>query len=627
MAVESAAASLPAKMALIGALGVGAQWLAWRLQWPAIVLMSLAGLIVGPLAAATFGAPILDPATDFGELLRPLIAVAVALILFEGGLALDFEEIRGRARMIRRFTTVGAPVAWLLGTLAAHYLAGLPWDIALLFGGLLVVTGPTVIMPLLRQAKLAGRPAAVLKWEGIVNDPVGALLAVTVYEAIVFVADGRSWLDAAFYLLLAASLGAVLGIVSGIALATIFRRGLVPEFLKVPIVLAAVLGCFALADSVAHETGLLAVTAFGMTMANARLASITDMRRFKESIVTLLVSGVFVILTATLTPQTIAGLDWRAAAFVAAMLLIVRPVSVLAASWGTDMSWRERALVGWIAPRGIVAVAVAGFFAAELAAMGRVEAERLVPLTFAMVFATVILHGFTIKPLAKRLGLAQTGPEGVLVVGANPWALALAKALKELDYPVTVADTNWRRLRQARFDGLDTYYGEILSEAAEHKLDHAKYGWLIAATSNDAYNALVCTEFAPEMGRHRVYQLSTTDEDQDAKAIAFTARGRTLIARGRTFDGLASAWWKGARFRSTKLSEEYDLERYLAERPEGTDLVAERGPKGALTLLGPNVKPKGGPGAVIVSFGLKAEEDAAPEGAGKDASGAGKAVA
>ncbi|MGD2133796.1 MAG: sodium:proton antiporter, partial [Maricaulaceae bacterium] len=561
--------------------------------------------IVGPLAALVLGAPIIDPERDFGELLRPIVALAVAVILFEGGLALRASELRDASKAVRRLIVFGAAIGWLLGALAARYAAGLPWDIAALFGGLMVVTGPTVILPLLRQSKLSGRPAALLKWEGIVNDPVGALIAVLVFEVIRFSTEGRGWLDAAWEIAVAATLGGLLGLAVGLLLAWAFRKGHVPEYLKAPVILAAVLACYVAANSLADEAGLLAVTAFGVTLGNARLASIDEMRRFKETIATLLVSGVFVILTASLTPEVIAQLDWRVAAFVAVMMFAVRPATVWTATIGAGLNWRERALVGWIAPRGIVAVAVAGFFAAELDALGREEGAMLIPLAFAMVFATVIAHGFTIKPLARRLNLSAKGPEGVLVVGASPWSLELAKAVKGLEVPVQVADTNWRRLRRARLDGLETFFGEVLSEAADHHLDHARFGWLVATTSNDAYNALACVEFAPELGRHRVFQLPGADEDterEESRAIAFTTRGRSLLKRGRTFDALSTDFWRGWRFRATKLSEEYTLEKFLLERGEDIDMVFEKRANGTVALLGPNSPPRGGPGATILWF-------------------------
>ncbi len=607
------AALIPAKVALIGVLGIGAQWLAWRFQWPAIVLMALAGLIVGPLAAETLGRPLIDPVEDFGALFRPMIALAVAVILFDGGLGLRFSELKGVSLAVRRLVWLGAPIGWALGAIAAHYAAGLPWDIAALFGGLLVVTGPTVILPLLRQAKLAGRPAALLKWEGIVNDPVGALIAVFMFEVIRLTANGGGWGEAVIWILGAAVLGGALGIGSGLALAWTFRRGHMPEHLKAPVTLVAVLACYVLANRLADETGLLAVTAFGITLGNARLASIDEMRRFKETIATLLVSGVFVMLTATLSAEDILSLDWRVLAFVAAMMVLVRPLTIWTATIGAGLDWRERALVGWIAPRGIVAVAVAGFFATELVALGRPEGAALATLAFAMVFATVIVHGFTIKPLAEKLGLSAKGTEGMLVVGASPWSLALAKAIEELGVPLIVADTNWRRLRVARLDGRQTFLGEVLSETAEHRLDMASIGWVVATTSNDAYNALVCVEFAPEVGRHRVFQLPGIEEGaerEESRAIAFSARGRSLLKGGRTFDALGADLWRGWRFRSTKLTEEYTLATYLEQRGEDVDLVFEKRPNGSISLIGPNTPPRGGAGAVLLSFGPPRDADA-----------------
>ncbi|MEL6688366.1 MAG: cation:proton antiporter, partial [Pseudomonadota bacterium] len=308
-ATHYAAFSLPIKLALIGVLGIGAQWLAWRLQRPAIVLMALAGLIFGPLLGAILqlGLPEqvnyfiglfrLDPINDFGDLYRPLVGLSVAIILFEGGLNLRFRDLGDARHAVLRMVLFGGPIAWILGTAAAYYIVGLPLMIAVMVGGLFVVTGPTVIMPLLRQAHLKTRPASVLKWEGIVNDPVGALFAVIGYEIIVFQLTGVSATAIFGRLAFAAIFGIVLGIVSAYILARAFQRGLIPEYLKAPVVLAWVLAVYVLSNKLADETGLLTVTALGMTMANLRFAAQVEMRRFKETITIILVSGVFVILT------------------------------------------------------------------------------------------------------------------------------------------------------------------------------------------------------------------------------------------------------------------------------------------------------------------------------------------
>ena len=621
--------TLPFKIALIGVLGIGAQWLAWKLQRPAIVLMAIAGLIFGPLIGWLLGFDLpsqlthalelfrLDPVNDFGEVYRPMIGLAVAIILFEGGMTLRFKDLGDASQAVMRMVIVAGPIAWFLGTCAAHYIVGLPWDISAMVGGLFVVTGPTVIMPLLRQAHLKSRPANVLKWEGIVNDPLGALFAVSGYEFIRFTMMEGSMYLAFGKLLFAAILGTVVGIISGYGLAWAFRRGHIPEYLKAPVVLAWVLAIYVLANTLADETGLLAVTALGMTMANTKFASMVEMRRFKENIAIILVSGVFVILTATLTPEVLKAFltEWRVLAFVLAMMLLVRPIAVMFSTLFSGLHWKESLLISIIAPRGVVAVAVAGLFAAELTALGRPEGALFVPLAFALVFATVLFAGFFIGPISKALDLAAGGGDGILIVGANPWSLGLAKALKEMQIKVLVADTNWRRLRGARLEGHATFYGEVLSENADFRLDHSAFNHLIAATPNDAYNALVCVEFAPELGRHRVFQVTSGDNDEENEdTIAFTSRGRTLTSRGRSFDALTRDWWGGWRFRSTTLSEEYTLDDLYRDRGDDLDLIIAKKPEGGLAFIQPGQEARAA-GTTVLSFCPVKDKDGRGAGA------------
>jgi len=611
--------------ALIGALGIGAQWIAWRIQAPAIVLMALAGLAVGPLWTVIFGEPLLNPEKVFNggsnELLRPIVSLAVAVILFEGGLVLKFENLRDAGAAVRRMVFLGGPLAWALGTFAAHYAAGLDWGSSVVFAGVLVVTGPTVIMPLLRQSKLGGRTGQFLKWEGIVNDPVGALFAVAAFEIIRVAATGESILGKGAMIIVAAALGVGLGFAFGWAIVRAFRQGWTPEYLKAPIIFASIILCYALAEMIEKEIGLVAVTAYGMTLANSRLAGLAELRKFKEDIAVLLVSGVFVILTANLTPDVIRrALTWNTLAFLLAMLFIVRPLSVWIATFGT-LKRNEAILLGWIAPRGIVAVAVSSLFATLLEDLGRrgdsrfyfSGAEQITPLAFAMVFVTVVLHGFTIGPLARRLGLARKERPGVLLVGVNPWSIDLAKVLKDVGIEPILADNNWRRLRPAREAGLNTFFGEVLSEEAEVRLDHAAFDQVVGLSANEPYNALVSGHFAPELGRHRVYQLSAQDtEEEDPRAIGMGTRGRTLIRRGRGYDGLIRDHYRGWTFGKTKLTEEYDLAEYRKDRPKA-DIIAEIRPDGTLIFLGPNREARGGDGVTLISFGPAREMEVAKE--------------
>ncbi|MEL6474282.1 MAG: sodium:proton antiporter [Pseudomonadota bacterium] len=606
--------------ALIGALGLGAQWLAWRIQAPAIVLMALAGMAVGPLWAALLGnpaspifigteGPLLDPAHEFGDLLRPIVSLAVAVILFEGGLVLKFENLRDAGPTVRRMVFFGGPLAWFLGTLAAYFAAGLDLASSVVFAGVMVVTGPTVIMPLLRQSKLGGKTGAALKWEGIVNDPVGALFAVAAYEIVRVLAAGESAFGAAIWVIFAAALGVALGIAFGWGIVRAFRAGWTPEFLKAPLIFASIILCYGIAEQIEKEIGLVAVTAYGMTLANSRLAGLAELRKFKEDIAVLLVSGVFVILTANLTPEIIgSAITWRTLFFLICMLFIVRPLSIWISTWGT-LNRNEAILLGWIAPRGIVAVAVSGLFSALLTDLNRNSsfdiygAEQIAPLAFAMVFATVVLHGFSIGPLSRWLGLARKERPGVLLVGVNPWSMDFAKALKASGVDSILADSNWRRLRPAREAGLETFFGEVLSEDAEVRLDHSRFETAVALSANEPYNALVSGHFAPELGRHKVYQLSSQEgEDEDPRGIGMGARGRTLIKRGRSYDSLIRDHYRGWEFARTKLTDKYGLEAFRADRPK-SDIVAEVRPDGTIVFNGPNREARGGEGVTLISFG------------------------
>lgn len=576
-------------IALIGALGIGAQWVAWRTQVPAIVLLLLAGLIAGPVTG------LVNPSQDFGDLLKPLVALAVAIILFEGGMTLNFEEIRGTAKAVRRIILVSAPLVWLFGTLAAHYVAGLSLEAAIVFSGIMVVTGPTVIMPLLRQAKLPTRTGSVLRWEAIVVDPIGALFAVIAFETVLALNSGNPASTIALQVAAALLIGVVGGWLATKLLATAFSRGLVPDYLKSPIILVAALVGYAATDAVLAEAGLVTVTVMGIVLANAKLASYTDIRRFKEVMTVLLVSGLFIVLTASIPVDDILSLGWRDFAYIVALLLVVRPLAIMLATIGTELSMRERLLIGWIAPRGVVAVAVSGLFAGTLVSIGVDDGARLAPLAFLVVLTTVILHGFSLKPLANLLGITSADPDGFLIIGSNRFSLALAEKLKSADLPVMVVDRNHSRLSAARQAGFKTYLGEILSEAAEHRLDLSRFGTLIAATDNDAYNALVCTDFGPELGRARVFRLGIEEGKRDE--LATTVSGQRLFnpSIGETeaeFRMIANDW----AIQRTKLTEAFTMEALRAQRDPATQVMFAVSAKGDFIspALGAQFKPVAG---------------------------------
>ena len=581
-------------IALVGVLGVGAQFLAWRMQMPAIVLMLVAGIIAGPVTG------FLDPARDIGPLVGPIISIAVAIILFEGGLTLDRAKLMDAAKGVRRLVFVGAPLGWLSSALALHYAAGLDWQTSAVFGGIMIVTGPTVIAPLLRQAKLSRRPAALLQWEAIVNDPIGALAAVLAFEVVMVRSTASSGWHAAQELVLGIALAGAAGAAAGYGLATAFRRGWVPEYMKVPVLFATLLAVFAATDSVLHESGLLAVTVMGVVIANAGLPSYAEILRFKEHATVLLVSGVFILLAASLDFAMLGQLTWRAALFVGAVVLLARPLTVILSLIGTGLPWREKALIALTGPRGVVLVAVAGLFGERLAALGVADGALVAPLAFVLVTATVVLHGFTLKPLAQALGLAGGDAPGILLVGGSAWSTTLAEALQNAKVEVLIADMNRGRLQAARHAGIPTFYGDILSEAAEHNLELARFTRLVALTDNDAYNTLVTTDLAPEYGRDNVFQLARAKENQARYALPATLGGR-VFAQGKSLEDLHALIRAGWEFRTTGLTAEYDFAQWQADRPDALLIVAIY-PNGQLRFPREDSRLKGGDGVQLVHF-------------------------
>ena len=588
MAITSSGITTIEAIALVGALGIGAQWLAWRLNLPAIVLMLVAGLIVGP------GLGLFVPSRDIGPLVGPMISVAVAVILFEGGLSLNLHALADAAKGVRRLVIVGAPLGWLFSTLALRFGAGLGWEASSVFGGIMVVTGPTVIAPLLRQAKLARRPAALLQWEAIVNDPVGALAAVLAFAFVTSLYSEAGLQAALGHFSLGIAVSGLLGYAAGRGLALAFSKGWVPEFLKVPVLFTVLLAAFALSDLVLHESGLLAVTVMGLVLANSNLASYEELRRFKEHATVLLVSGVFILLAAGTTAEALAALDLRAVVFVVLVICVARPMTVLISLIGTGIPWRERVLVALTGPRGVVLMAVAGLFGERLSTLGLADGERVGPLAFVLVATSVLIHGFALRPLARALGLSLGDSGGVLLIGGSRFTTDLGIALQKADSPVMISDPNLSHLRRAREAGLPIFYGDILSEAADNKVELIGYSELLTATDNDAYNTLVTTDLGPEFGRLHVWQTAPEKALSSRHALPATLGGRQL-ALGMTAEAIEAAMQDGWRIGSTRLTEAFGPDKWREKNPEAR-LLGYIPPGGTFRFLaeGEAVKPVSG---------------------------------
>ncbi|HPM35926.1 MAG TPA: cation:proton antiporter [candidate division Zixibacteria bacterium] len=503
-------------------LGVIAQWLAWRLQLPAILLLLVFGFLAGP------GTGLLRPDELFGDLLFPVVSLSVAIILFEGSLSLKFHELRDGGAVVARLTTIGIAVTWLLASTAAHVAVGLSLPIALLLGAILVVTGPTVIIPLLRQVRPVGRVGSVVKWEGIVNDPIGAILAVLVFEAVVASGAGMPSILIAG-VLKALLLGSLLGLLGAALLVAILRYYAVPDSLQNSVATMLVVVVFLVSNAVQSESGLLAVTVMGIALANQRLAAIRHIYEFKENLRVILIAGLFIILAARLPVADLDLTNRREWIFVAALILVVRPAMVFASTIGSRLALAEKLFLSWMAPRGVVAAVVVSLFALRLESSGLAGGERLVPLVFKVIVATVAIYGLTVPPLARRLKVARPNPQGVLFGGAQPWIRRVAEVLKEEGFAVALIDSNAEHVARARQLGLPAFHANLLAEDIFQTLPLDDLGRFLAVTPNDDVNALAAIHFAEVFGRSGVYQLSP--DDAPGARVAGGAAGRVEMPR------------------------------------------------------------------------------------------------
>ncbi|EHH68296.1 cation:proton antiporter [Gluconobacter morbifer] len=534
--------------------GMVAQWTAWRFKLPAIVLLFTLGLIFGP------GLGILHPSETMGWVFRPLVSLLVALVVFEGGMALDIRQLREAGEGVARLTMVALPINWILGSLAAHYVAHLEWGPSLLFGAIIVVTGPTVVLPLLRSAKLEPRIAAFLRWEAIVNDPLGAILAAVVLQLMMLHVDLHThvlFTHTLPDLLAAVSTSIAAGILPAYLLRYLFTRDLMPEILKMPVLTSMALVIFSACNLEMGGAGLVAVTIFGMALTNLHIPGVTELRRMKESLVVLVVSILFILLTADLHRSVLERLSIRIIVLTAVVLLVVRPVGIYLSTINTNMSWKERLFMGWIAPRGIVAAAVAGEAGLGLKEAGYQSADLIMPAVFAVIAATMILHGFSLRPLARALGLTLSNDPAIVILGASTWSINFADCLHRENVPVLLVDNRSTALGPAVRLGIPVFRAELLSQYGQESLEERPADYLIATTGDGIYNGMVCGHLAPTMGRQRVYQISPGVARLDFyHGLSRDARGKVLGEPAWNYTLFSTLFDQGWRFVATKATEQ-----------------------------------------------------------------------
>jgi NhaP-type Na+/H+ or K+/H+ antiporter len=594
-------------IALIGGLAAACQWLAWRVRLPAIVFLLLAGIVAGPVAGWV------QPAELFGDLLFPLVSLGVAVILFEGSLTLKFSDIRGLERVVRRMVTTGMLVTWATLALAARWLADFSWEMAALFGGILVVTGPTVIVPMLRTVHPTARIASILRWEGIVIDPVGALLAVLVFEYIISAGVSNALGQTLVTFLKVVVTGTALGVAAGYALGEALRHDWIPGYLFNVATLTSVFAVFATSNAMAGESGLLAVTVMGIFLANRKGVPVEELLEFKENLSLLLIGGLFVLLAASLDLAHLHSLGWVSLEVLAVVQFVARPLQVLISTWGSALKWRERALLAWIAPRGIVAAAVSALVALQLESRGFAQAELLVPLTFVVIIGTVVLQSLTAGPLARALKVAEPEPVGFLIVGGHPLARAIARALAQEKIPVLLADAQWDNVSRARMDGLRAYYGNPLSEHAELYLDLSGLGRLLALTPDTHLNELACARYRRDFEARNVYALKVRAGTEGRATVA--RAGRDAFGEEATYAELSRRLFRGAEVRKTRLTETFGLNEYRERYADRTVPLFALDPKGRVEVFATGAKFEPGPDWSVIALVDAGVEQQSPAGA------------
>jgi len=503
-------------------LGILAQWVAWKFKIPAILPLILIGLIVGPIAAEFLnddGSKYIEPIWNGnkglfpGESLYYFVSLAISIILFEGGLTLKRSEIKNVGPVITKLITLGSAVTFFGAGIAARYIFDLSWELSFLFSGLIIVTGPTVITPILRNIPLKKDVSAVLKWEGILIDPIGALVAVLVFEFI-SVGGGSGFTKTALMefgkILL---FGTSFGFTFAHALIFVINRKWIPHYLLNVVSLSTVLLVYVESDIFAHESGLLAVVVMGMVLGNSKLKNLKELLYFKESLSVLLISILFILLAANINMEDLLLLkNWKTALLFALVVFVIRPLAVFISTYKSNLKVNEKVFISWVGPRGIVAAGIASLFGSKLLKQGVIGAEYITPLVFMVVLGTVLLNATTARGIAKVIGVFLRKSDGILIIGASLPARMIAKYLQQHNKRVVLIDSNRAFIEKSNKEGLEGYEVNIYDNNLSDNIELNDIGYLIALTGSDAINSYAVTHLSEEFGQQGAYRLVTSKE-------------------------------------------------------------------------------------------------------------------
>lgn len=502
-------------------LGILAQWVAWKFKIPAILPLILIGLFVGPISTlfSEDGTQWIQPIYSDGKGLFPgenlfyFVSLAIGIILFEGGLTLRRGEISKVGPVIVKLISLGSVITFLGAGVAAYYVFGLSWKISFLFAALIIVTGPTVITPILRNIPLKKDVSAVLKWEGILIDPIGALVAVLVFEFISVEHDSGYTKQAIIEFGKIILIGFAFGISGGYALYFAIKKKLIPHYLLNVVSLSVVLLIFVESDLFAHESGLLSVVVMGMFLGNSDLPSLKELLYFKESLSVLLISILFILLAANISlDDLLLVYNWKTAILMAIVIFVLRPLGVFLSTVNSSLKTNEKIFISWVGPRGIVAAGIASLFGTKLVLKGEPGAEYITPLVFAVVLVTVLLNATTARPVASMVGVFLKKSDGILIVGASKVSRLIASYLQKSGRHVVVLDSNRLNVNKAKELGLEAITANIYSDDLTDNIELNDVGYLLAMTGNDEINKQAISRFGKYFGENGTFRLMTSEE-------------------------------------------------------------------------------------------------------------------
>ncbi|MDO7172099.1 cation:proton antiporter [Mariniflexile sp. AS56] len=505
-------------------LGILAQWVAWKFKIPAILPLILIGLLVGPVSEfiSEDGTKWIEPIWNGEEGLFPgeslfyFVSLAISIILFEGGLTLRLSEIKNVGPIISKLITLGSLATFFGAAIAAHYIFHLTWEISYLFSALIIVTGPTVITPILRNIPLKKDVSAVLKWEGILIDPIGALVAVLVFEFISVGGGGAFTKTALIEFGKIVLFGSTFGFTFAHALNFSINKKLIPHYLLNVFALATVLGVFVLSDAFAHESGLLAVVVMGMVLGNSKSPYLKELLYFKESLSVLLISILFILLAANINIEDLLLVyNWNSVMLFAVVVFLIRPVGVFVSTFKSSLKFNEKVFISWVGPRGIVAAGIASLFGLKLSKNGIVDAEYITPLVFMIVLGTVLLNATTARPFAKLIGVFLKRSEGILIVGASHFSRLIAQYLEENGRHVVLIDSNQTNIKLALKAGLEAMDTDIYSDNLADNIELNDVGFLMAMTGSADINQYAINKFSSQFGESGTFRLISIEEMQN----------------------------------------------------------------------------------------------------------------